>query len=122
MSDLLIHNLAEVATARGSESLCGAAQSGIHRLTDTVVLCRDGEIAFVGPTEELDRRFGPLAEAERLDGRGGTLEHLVDLAVSDQVFGDGLARRASVALFDLLGQDHDLTREYRRRLAMALHS
>jgi putative thioredoxin len=53
---------------------------------------------------------------------GGTLEHLVDLAMRDRGFGDELARRASVALFDLLGHDHELTREHRRRLAMALHS
>ena len=38
-----------------------------------MVLCRDGRIAFVGAAEELERRFGPLPEAERLDGRGGTL-------------------------------------------------
>ena len=73
MTDLLIHNLAEVATARGSESLSGDAQGRVDRLTDAVVLCRDGEIAFVGTAEDLERRFGPLPEADRLDGRGGTL-------------------------------------------------
>jgi imidazolonepropionase len=73
MTDLLIHNLAEVATARGSESLSGAAQGRVERLTDTVVLCRDGEIALVGSAEELEARFGPLPETERLDGDGGTL-------------------------------------------------
>lgn len=50
----------------------------------------------------------------------GALRHLVELAMLEREFGDGLARRASVALFDLLGQDHDLTREHRKRLAMAL--
>lgn len=53
---------------------------------------------------------------------GGTLGHLVDLAMVDRQFGGGLARRATVALFNLLGQDHELTRAYRQRLAMALHS
>jgi imidazolonepropionase len=73
MADLLIDNLSEVATARGSESLCGAEQGRVERLADTMVLCRDGGIAFVGSAEELHRRFGPPAEVERLDGRGGTL-------------------------------------------------
>ncbi len=73
MTDLLIHNLSEVATARGSDSLRGAEQSRVERLTGAVVLCRDGKIAFVGSPEELDRRGGLLPEAERLDGRGGTL-------------------------------------------------
>jgi imidazolonepropionase len=73
MADLLIHNLSEVATARGGESLAGADQGRVERLAGAAVLCRDGEIAFVGDPEELHRRHGPLAGAERLDGRGGTL-------------------------------------------------
>ena len=73
MGDLLIHGLGELATARGSESLSGAEQGRVDRLPGAVVLCRDGRIAFVGSEEELVRRFGPLPEAERLAGRGGTL-------------------------------------------------
>ena len=73
MSDLLIHNLAEVATARGSTSAGGAGQGRVERHAGAVVLCRDGCIAFVGTEEELERRFGLLPEAERLDGDGGTL-------------------------------------------------
>jgi imidazolonepropionase len=73
MRDLLIHGLSEVATAQGSSSLRGAEQGRVERLPGAVVLCRDGEIAFVGDEEELGRSFGPLPEAERLDGRGGTL-------------------------------------------------
>ncbi len=73
MSDLLIHNLAELATARGNKSLSGTEQGRLDRLPGAVVLCREGEIAFVGAAEELDRRFGPLPDAERLDGQGGTL-------------------------------------------------
>ena len=37
------------------------------------MVCRDGRIAFVGSPEERRRRFGELPDAERLDGRGGTL-------------------------------------------------
>ena len=73
MTDLLIHNLAEVATPRGSASAGGADQARVERLPGAVVLCREGRIAFVGAEEELRRRFGPLPDAERLDGRGGTL-------------------------------------------------
>jgi putative thioredoxin len=51
-----------------------------------------------------------------------TLGHLVDAAMADPHFGDDLARRAAIALFRQLGQDHELTREHRRRLAMALHA
>jgi len=71
--DLLIHNLAEVATPEGAEPLCGATQGRVRRLRGAEVLCRDGRIAFVGSPEELRRSFGELPDAERLDGRGGTL-------------------------------------------------
>jgi imidazolonepropionase len=73
MSDLLIHGLAEVATPTGSVPRRGAEQSKVQRLEGAEVLCRDGEIVFVGAADERQRRFGELPEAERLDGDGGTL-------------------------------------------------
>ena len=71
--DLLIHNLAEVATPEGSSPLRGADQRRVRRIRGAEVLCRDGRIAFVGDPEERRRLFGELPDAERLDGRGGTL-------------------------------------------------
>ena len=71
--DLLLVNLAEVATPEGSTPRRGADQRRVRRIRDAEVLCRGGRIAFVGPAEERRRQFGELPEAERLDGRGGTL-------------------------------------------------
>jgi len=51
-----------------------------------------------------------------------TFDCLVDVAMRDKEFGDQLARRACVALFRLLGHDHELTDTYQRRLSMALHN
>jgi len=73
MPDLLIHDLAEVATPEGTSPRRGADQRRVSRLRGAEVLCRDGRIAFVGDPQERRRRFGELPEAERLDGRGGTL-------------------------------------------------
>ena len=73
MTDLLIHNLAEVATPIGSAPLRGADQGRVSRLRGAEVLCRDGRIAFVGSPEDRRARFGKLPEPERLDGLGGTL-------------------------------------------------
>ncbi|HEX9943642.1 MAG TPA: imidazolonepropionase [Thermoanaerobaculia bacterium] len=72
-ADLLIHNLAEVATPEGSAPLRGTEQRRVRRIPGAEVLCKDGRIAFVGTPAERRRRFGELPEAERLDGRGGTL-------------------------------------------------
>jgi putative thioredoxin len=49
------------------------------------------------------------------------LEHLVDATATDRKFGEDLTRRAAVALFHLLGQQHELTRTHQRRLAMVLN-
>ncbi len=73
MPDLLIHNLAEVATPEGNAPLRGPDQRRVRRTRGAEVVCRGGRIAFVGPPEERRRLFGELDEAERLDGRGGTL-------------------------------------------------
>jgi imidazolonepropionase len=73
MTDLLIHNLAEIATAEGSAPRRGADQGRLRRISGAEVVCRDGRIAFVGSPEERRRQLGELPDAERLDGRGGTL-------------------------------------------------
>jgi len=71
MNDLLIENLAEVASATGREPRRGAEQGKVERQRKVEVFCRDGRIVFIGPSAERQRRFGE-PEA-RLDGRGGTL-------------------------------------------------
>src|SRR3954447_836732 len=73
MTDLLIHNLAEIATPEGSAPLRGAEQRRVRRLAGAEVVCRAGRIAFVGSPEERRRQFGEMPEAQRLDGQGGTL-------------------------------------------------
>lgn len=73
MADLLIHNLAEVATPLGTSPRRGADQRRVSRLKGAEVLCREGRIAFVGDPQERHRLFGELPAAERLDGQGGTL-------------------------------------------------
>ena len=73
MSDLIITNLAEVATPTGSKPRCGGQQGSITRYARAAVWCKGGRIAFVGTAEELSAQFGPQAEIPRLDGNGGTL-------------------------------------------------
>lgn len=73
MTDLLIGNLSEVATARGTAPLSGADLGRVTRLSGAEVLCRDGVIAFVGSPEERRAAHGELPGVPRLDGGGGTL-------------------------------------------------
>ncbi len=74
--DLLIDNLAEVATPEGSVPRRGTEQGRVSRTRhpDGVeVLCRSGRIEFVGATEARRERFGDLPDVPRLDGKRGTL-------------------------------------------------
>jgi len=73
VSDLIITNLAEVATPTGSTPRRGPRQASIKRYSRAAVWCKSGRIAFVGTAEELSAQFGPQPEIPRLDGNGGTL-------------------------------------------------
>ena len=65
-----------------------------------------------------------LALANLLAARqefAGALGHLMQLVRRERSFGDDAARRTMIQIFDLLGSDHELVRQYRRELAAALN-
>jgi putative thioredoxin len=49
------------------------------------------------------------------------LEALIEFVLVDKAFQDELPRRAVIALFHLLGQQHELSKKYQRRFSMALY-
>ncbi len=49
------------------------------------------------------------------------IELLFALMQSDRAYGDDLARKTLLEVFELLGKDHPLAREYRRRLFASLY-
>lgn len=73
MTELLIHNLSEVATPLGDGPQRGAQQGRARRWQGVEVLCRDDRIVFVGTPEERRQRFPSLDNVQRFDGSGGTL-------------------------------------------------
>ena len=50
-----------------------------------------------------------------------TLSTLIEAVMIDKSYCDELPRKSVIALFNLLGPDHDLTKKYRRRFDMALY-
>ncbi|HET9701145.1 MAG TPA: co-chaperone YbbN [Burkholderiales bacterium] len=48
-------------------------------------------------------------------------DQLLEIVHRDRKFGDDSGRRTMLSLFEMLGPDHELVREYRRRLASALY-
>ena len=49
------------------------------------------------------------------------LKHLLAIIRTDRTFGDDAGRKTMLAVFELLGNDHHLTAQYRRLLAASLH-
>jgi len=74
------------------------------------------------PPPRLAPQLDGARQALRRHDLDGALQHLVEMAMIDKSFDNELARRAAVALFRLLGEDHELQDKHRRRLSMALHS
>jgi putative thioredoxin len=48
-------------------------------------------------------------------------ENLLDAIIRDKPFANELARRACIAMFHRLGEDHPLSKEFRPRFNMALY-
>jgi putative thioredoxin len=49
------------------------------------------------------------------------LQQFLDIVSRDRRFQNDGARKAMLAVFDILGDDHPLTRDYRKRLTMLLY-
>jgi putative thioredoxin len=49
------------------------------------------------------------------------IQRIIEATMVDKHFQDDLPRRSAIALFHLWGNEHDLTRKYRRRFDMALY-
>lgn len=71
---------------------------------------------------------GPAAqalEAARMALREGSteaaLQRLIEAVATDKNYRNALPRRATVALFHMLGEQHPLTQAYRRKFSMALY-
>lgn len=73
MSDLLIHNIAEIATPLGSAPRSGEDQGRVKHLERAEIVVSGECIVFVGGREQRERDFGDLPDAKRLDAAGGTV-------------------------------------------------
>ena len=70
---------------------------------------------------DLDARFQRAAVLLATDDFAGAMEALLAVARSDRGFRHDAGRISLLALFDLLGAAHPLTRQYRQALSESLH-
>ena len=71
--------------------------------------------------EDLAAQFQRAARLLATDDFAGAMEALLRIARTDRNFRHDIGRHSLLALFDLLGNAHPLTRQYRQALSESLH-
>jgi len=71
--------------------------------------------------DDLDAHYQRAAVLLAADDFAGAMEELLVIARSDRSFRHDIGRTSLLALFELLGSAHPLTRQYRQALSESLH-
>lgn len=100
---------AELAHLHAHFSLAQAAGNAPEGFSEQATQPKDSETRF---------QLAALKLAQ--DNMAAGLDLLAELDADDPGYKNGLPRQALFALFDLLGSDHPLTRQYRAKLAQRL--
>lgn len=72
-------------------------------------------------TDEFDQRFQQAAQSVLEEDYTSALEILLDILSKDRRYRDDGARKAMLEIFNLLGDDHSLTKDFRKRLMLVLY-
>lgn len=70
--------------------------------------------------QDISARYGVAMALAAHDHYDDALRHLLAIVKDDRRFRDDAARRAMISIFDILGENHRLTREYRSKLAAVI--
>ncbi len=70
---------------------------------------------------DLDRAFQQATNLVLEENYSAAMEQFLAMLIKDRRYRDDGARKAMLSIFDLLGDEHPLTKDYRKRLVMALY-
>jgi putative thioredoxin len=126
------HNEAKLALARKLVFLApkevDSLTAGIHasdpwhsEASDLKALARLMMLESPGETQAAGLRLLQARTSLQQDDFDTALQLLIEATTLDKSYQGDLPRKASVALFHFLGDEHELTRKYRRRFDMALY-
>lgn len=79
------------------------------------------EARLVQRPDDLDAHYQRAARLLATDEFAGAMDELLLIARTDRSYRHDLGRTSLLALFDLLGSAHPLTRQYRQALSESLH-
>jgi putative thioredoxin len=119
------------ATQAGTRlrALMPSSQRAARALARLDLSANAGEETDVGTLEariaahpdDLDARLSLARTYASQQSHEQALAQLLEILHRDRKFGDDVARKTMLALFELLGADHPLVRKYRKALAAALY-
>jgi putative thioredoxin len=109
---------AELVRDIHSASPDGPAADAVRTVARLVEIHRNHDSAPAGPQRELY-----CSGAAALAGQdfGPALERFIEVIRNDRQYDDDGARKACLAVFQYLGEDHEITRRYRREFSSALY-
>ena len=70
---------------------------------------------------KVEEKLAEARNALKTQHQEAALQNLIDAVILDKQYCNELPRRATIALFHVLGNEHELTKKYRRRFDMALY-
>lgn len=79
------------------------------------------QIANSEPVSELDRLYQTAVQQVLAQDYETALQGLLGILERDRIYRQDGARKAMITVFNLLGDDHPLTKDYRKKLMMALY-
>ena len=110
---------AELATV---SAFAGPGYIQIEEAVKTIARLLDADVDSDDlPEGEGREEYQAAIDAMRAEDFATALEQFIAVIQSDRYYDDDGARKACVALFTLLGNEHPAVKEYRRRFDMALY-
>ncbi|OLP17192.1 co-chaperone YbbN [Leptolyngbya sp. 'hensonii'] len=79
------------------------------------------QLAEPPPDDELGQLFFQSLQLTVDEAYEAALELLLQVLTRDRKYGNDAARKTMITIFDLLGDDHPLSKTYRRQMTMALY-
>lgn len=79
------------------------------------------EAWIIKQPDDLEARYQLGASKVLADNNEAALKHFLEIMQCDRKFRDDAGHKGILAIFKLLGAEHELVKQYRRKLAMLLH-
>ncbi|AFY90337.1 MULTISPECIES: tetratricopeptide repeat protein [Chroococcidiopsis] len=115
-----------IGSLESAEKLLAAVPSGSREYDAKVRTLRElmqwqHQAAQLGPETDLDQQYLQAAQLTLKGDYESALSILLAMVERDRKYQNDAARKAMITIFGLLGDDHPLTKSYRKQLTLVLY-